>query len=291
MILSKISILLLLIAFNQSNCLITPTETFPNHVELSPKYDLYWKNDDQSVTFEIHFDSKWALLGVSKEVYTDYITTWINQDQTGRFNNRYANSSKFDNFGILGGNWIPLYSDKRENTTIIKFRRDAKLCNQGDHNVDIRKGQVGVVFSTGDEYIDENHIKLDKSQVKSVMLNLIDQKDTHSFSCRVEKAQPVFTSQPLAAYENYIDLSPGVFRLYWNLTNTKNGNMNGDMIGEVHCKTDGWVGFGLSPNGGMDQSDVFIGWIDKNGAINFTVNIFFVMKLHFVNDLKVFLIY
>lgn len=271
MILLKIS--LLLIAFKQSNCLLKPTETFPNHIELSPNYDLYWKNDDHSVTFEVHFDSKWALLGVSNQLYTDYITAWINPDQTGRFNNRYANSSKFDNFGILGGNWIPLYSDKRDNTTIIKFRRDAILCNQTDHNVDIPKGQVGLVFLSGDEFLDENHIKFNKSQVNSVKVNLIDPKDPRSFSCRVGNVQPVFTSQPLAAYENFIDLSPGVFRLYWNLTNTTNGKTNGDMIGEVHCKTDGWVGFGLSPNGGMDQSDVFIGWIDKNGAVNFTVNL------------------
>ena len=45
-----------------------------------------------------------------------------------------------------------------------------------------------------------------------------------------------------------------------------------DMIGEIHCKTDGWVGFGLSPNGGMDSSDVVIAW-SRNGSANFTVRI------------------
>lgn len=32
----------------------------------------------------------------------------------------------------------------------------------------------------------------------------------------------------------------------------------------------GWVAFGLSPNGGMNGSDVIVGWI-KNGQANFTV--------------------
>lgn len=33
---------------------------------------------------------------------------------------------------------------------------------------------------------------------------------------------------------------------------------------EAHCKTTGWVGFGLSPNGGMTDADIVIGWV-KNG--------------------------
>ena len=34
---------------------------------------------------------------------------------------------------------------------------------------------------------------------------------------------------------------------------------------EVHCKTTGWVGLGLSSNGGMEGADLTIGWV-KNGT-------------------------
>lgn len=34
----------------------------------------------------------------------------------------------------------------------------------------------------------------------------------------------------------------------------------------INVSTDGWVGFGLSPNGGMAHSDVVIGWIKDGNA-------------------------
>ena len=34
----------------------------------------------------------------------------------------------------------------------------------------------------------------------------------------------------------------------------------------VLVKTTGWVGFGLSPNGGMIGSDVVTGWVNSTGA-------------------------
>ena len=37
-------------------------------------------------------------------------------------------------------------------------------------------------------------------------------------------------------------------------------------------QTRGWIGFGLSPNGGMKDSDIIIGWIDDNsGRTHFNV--------------------
>ena len=33
----------------------------------------------------------------------------------------------------------------------------------------------------------------------------------------------------------------------------------------VRVQTTGWVGFGVSPNGQMPQSDVVIGWVDGTG--------------------------
>ena len=73
------------------------------------------------------------------------------------------------------------------------------------------------------------------------------------------------SSSPTEIYTDFIDLVEGKFRLYWNTTDK-------DLIGEIHCQTNSWVAFGISPNGGMDNSDVFIAWIDQNGNTNFTVN-------------------
>jgi hypothetical protein len=58
-------------------------------------------------------------------------------------------------------------------------------------------------------------------------------------------------------------VEPDVFVLHWNYSKI-------ELIGEVHVKTQGWIGFGLSPNGGMDGSDVFVAWIKSNGQTQFT---------------------
>ena len=68
---------------------------------------------------------------------------------------------------------------------------------------------------------------------------------------------------PTENYVNSLELQPGAYILYWNFTST-------DILMEVHVKTTGWIGFGLSPNGGMDGADVIIAWIDKNGKGVFT---------------------
>ena len=39
----------------------------------------------------------------------------------------------------------------------------------------------------------------------------------------------------------------------------------------VNVSTTGWVGFGVSPNGGMPNSDVVIGWV-RNGRVYFQVS-------------------
>lgn len=41
---------------------------------------------------------------------------------------------------------------------------------------------------------------------------------------------------------------------------------------ELHCKTNGWLGFGLSPNGDMPGADIVIAWIDQNGKAQLRVN-------------------
>jgi hypothetical protein len=67
------------------------------------------------------------------------------------------------------------------------------------------------------------------------------------------------------AYANSkIIAEPDLFTLYWNYTKS-------EVIAEVHVKiSTGWLGFGLSPNGGMDGSDVFVFYAQNNGVANFT---------------------
>jgi hypothetical protein len=72
----------------------------------------------------------------------------------------------------------------------------------------------------------------------------------------------------IAPSENFANkfvlANPNEFILYWNYTHT-------DILFEIHVKTTGWAGFGLSPNGGMDGSDVVIIRIDSSsGSFNFT---------------------
>lgn len=75
------------------------------------------------------------------------------------------------------------------------------------------------------------------------------------------------------SYQNHVDLIDGDgFRFYWNVT--KKGNNASDLIGEVRCRTQGWVSFGLTPTGHMTGSDVFVAWFQQNGTVNFTVTDF-----------------
>ena len=58
------------------------------------------------------------------------------------------------------------------------------------------------------------------------------------------------------------------YTLYWNF------DLEQQTIAfAVNVSTTGWVGFGLSPNGQMPQSDVVIGWVDNNGNTQFHVSV------------------
>ena len=54
--------------------------------------------------------------------------------------------------------------------------------------------------------------------------------------------------------------SAGKYELYWSFDLEKE-----TISFAVRVQTTGWIGFGLSPNGQMPQSDVVIGWVDDNG--------------------------
>ena len=62
------------------------------------------------------------------------------------------------------------------------------------------------------------------------------------------------------------DASRGYYTLHWTFSEEEK-----TIYFAVNVSTNGWVGFGLSPKGGMVNSDVVIGWI-SNGVPFFQVS-------------------
>ena len=76
----------------------------------------------------------------------------------------------------------------------------------------------------------------------------------------------------LSSYPFKITLNPakngaGLYELYWNFDNAEE-----TISFAVRVQTTGWVGFGLSPNGQMPNSDVVIGWVTDEGQTEFQVS-------------------
>ena len=71
------------------------------------------------------------------------------------------------------------------------------------------------------------------------------------------------------------------YHLFWKYDDTT-------ITFEIHARTLGWVGFGLSLNGGMTGSDVTITWV-KDGQTFFSVSLFFsVWDTHFGTENNTF---
>ena len=69
-----------------------------------------------------------------------------------------------------------------------------------------------------------------------------------------------------ARFDNFTQLNGNpLYELYWSVE----GNISSFA---VRVQTTGWVGFGISPNGQMLDSDVIMGFVDGSGAGNITVS-------------------
>ena len=79
-------------------------------------------------------------------------------------------------------------------------------------------------------------------------------------------AHDLSESYPFKAILNPADKG-GLYELYWTFDNEAS-----TISFAVRVETTGWVGFGLSPNGQMPNSDVVIGWV-KNGETTFHVRL------------------
>jgi hypothetical protein len=251
-----------------------PTEKYPNKITLEEPdlYYLYWKHDNLDITFEIHYKntSKWIAFGIQSPTnsYSDLIIGWVNEDGTGHFSDRKLTSS---NLLTVDENqdWIIKDAFNKDNYKILIFTRKIKqFCNSNNpDDLDIQTGQNKVIYASGKQVNNNNGAVLDFSSVK--LNSSITLLNGNTFECQTKQIPSTFTSQPTGIYPNNVDLiDNGLYRFYWDFTST-------DLIGEIHVKTNGWVSFGLSPNGGMDKSDVIVAWInDANGAVNFTVYLF-----------------
>ena len=69
-------------------------------------------------------------------------------------------------------------------------------------------------------------------------------------------------AQDISSYPFSATLSESpLYQLYWSYDNAEES-----VSFLVRVETTGWVGLGLSPNGGMIGSDVVIGWVDDNSG-------------------------
>lgn len=73
------------------------------------------------------------------------------------------------------------------------------------------------------------------------------------------------TSNSLDPFTNKkILVEPDQYVLYWNYTDS-------DILFEVHVKaSQGWLAFGLSPNGDMINSDIIVTWVNSDGSYHFS---------------------
>lgn len=96
------------------------------------------------------------------------------------------------------------------------------------------------------------------------MNKLISLSVVSFFLLNVISSHPIF--QKSSEYDTYFVNSavlraPDQYVLYWNFTET-------DIVFKAVVKTTGWMGFGLSPNGGMYNSDLVMAWFSPDGTEN-----------------------
>ena len=63
-----------------------------------------------------------------------------------------------------------------------------------------------------------------------------------------------------ASYVNCKVLSSNHYELYWTYNEA-----TVDLRIAAHVRTSGWLGLGISPDGGMKDSDIAIGWVGADG--------------------------
>lgn len=265
-----LNLVLLVLLFSRFAFSLNTTESYSRNLTLVDdppnRLVLFWKHDNKTITFEIHALSvAWIAFGINNNSYSDVVVAWLNVDGTGHFSDRTLNSQNYLSVD-QEQKWLPIDMFKTEDITVFKFSRSIKVnCNKSQ-DLDITLGDNRVAYAYGNfmsniDYLNETIPSPLLLAIKYV--NLLNES-LGPFNCPLVATLPSFNSTPTENYSNFVDLvENGKYRLYWNFNTTY-------FIGEIHVRTNGWVGFGLSPDGRMNQSDAIVGWINSSGTVNFT---------------------
>ncbi|CAF4000838.1 unnamed protein product [Rotaria sordida] len=68
--------------------------------------------------------------------------------------------------------------------------------------------------------------------------------------------------QPFTTYKHSTELQQGIADLWWTIDDAEQ-----EIIFELHVKSTGWIGLGLSPAGGMKGADIAVGWVESSGNV------------------------
>ena len=269
----------------------TPTQSYSSRAILVQPDQLYlfWNYSlaDNSIIFEVHAkNADWIIFGFdqSPSNLTDWIVTGLDSTSgIGHFSDRFMIKQQTTlNLPTLTGqlkvdakrDWLPLNVFKQQSYFVAKFSRTFRLCDNDRQDVDMITLPSTILFAYGTDsqtVNTNNDLNITNGMFASTNLatttiSLVASNDINAMSllnCPQPPAKVEFNSVPFGSYVNSIDLVEGVYRFMWNTTDK-------ELIGEIHCRTTGWVGFGLSQSGEMENSDVIIGWIASNGKVNFT---------------------
>jgi hypothetical protein len=236
----------------------SPTENYPFKKELDSNYILYWKTQNDVITFEVHAKtSGWLSFGVgmSKNSLIDSIVGWVSGQTVGHFSDRHKND--FNNELIIDTkqDWLPLNAKLENGYTIFKFERPIMICDPNAEDVNIYK-DTKVFFAYGNNISNDRILDFKDFTMFNGPIDLLS--GTNERQCRpIIEVKPKATLDvtPSMSYTNEAELVEGAVNFYWTTDDT-------DLFGEIYFKTTGWVAFGLSPNGGMPMSDVFVAWIN-----------------------------
>ena len=246
----KTSIACLILTFLTNGILNSPnpTENYPNKQTLLEPglVRLYWKHNNYNITFEMHVKSfKWVQFGLSEHNLTDLVLLELDKSLNFAILDRYINKSNSNQIHIdKKQNWLLISAFKRNEYTVYKLTRSVIACSDQDEDLSFSLGLNKLKYSAG---YDDYSVEI----LNEISIDFFNQSMSR-FDCE--------PTSPTGYYANLIDLEPsGRFRFYWNMTQNS-------LAGEIHCKTLGWVGFGLSNDGYLNGSDFFIGWIENGTA-------------------------
>ena len=80
----------------------------------------------------------------------------------------------------------------------------------------------------------------------------------HSFLLNDGSLNPLFPSENDYTHKLIVDEdNPSQYVLFWKMIN------DDEIQFEAHCRTNGWLGLGISSNSGMEGADLASGWVKR----------------------------